>query len=101
MPYAISDLAREHLERVRAFYDESPAEPEAGERVYRARLAHYYNLLVPPDASVLEVGCGSGKLLSQIRAAKKVGIDLSPTQIAAARKRVPEGEFHVQAGELL
>jgi SAM-dependent methyltransferase len=101
MPSAISALAREHLERVRAFYDAAPVEPQAGARAYRRRLAHYYALLIPADASVLEIGCGSGELLAQIRAARKVGVDLAPRQIEAARGRIPEGEFHVQAGELL
>src|SRR5687767_9651371 len=97
----ISALAREHLEQVRAFYDAAPTEPQAGARAYRALLAHYYNLLIPADATVLEVGCGSGELLKQVRAARKVGIDLAAAQITAASQRVPEEQFHVQAGELL
>src|SRR5688572_7114292 len=101
MPSAIPVLAREHLERVRAFYDSAPTEPQAGARAYRALLAHYYNLLIPPDSSVLEIGCGSGELLRRIRAARKVGVDLSPRQIEAAQKRLPEAEFFSQAGELL
>ncbi len=101
MQSEISALAREHLDRVRAFYDAAPTEPQAGARAYRALLAHYYNLLIPPDASVLEIGCGSGSLLAQVRAAKKTGIDLAPAQIAAAQARVPEARFFVQAGELL
>ncbi len=100
MPSAISSLAREHLDRVRAFYDAAPTVPLPGARAYRALLAHYYNLLIPAGASVLEIGCGSGELLSRIRAARKVGIDLSATQIAAARVRLPEAEFFAQAGEL-
>jgi SAM-dependent methyltransferase len=96
-----SALAREHLERIRAFYDAAPTAPLPGARAYRALLAHYYNLLIPPDASVLEVGCGSGELLAQVRAARKTGIDLSARQIEAARQRVPDAEFFVQAGELI
>jgi SAM-dependent methyltransferase len=101
MPSEIPVLAREHLERVRAFYDAAATEPQAGARAYRALLAHYYNLLIPTGASVLEIGCGSGELLSRIRAGRKVGIDLAPGQIEAARKRVPEAQFFAQAGELL
>jgi SAM-dependent methyltransferase len=101
MPAEISALAREHLERVRAFYDAAPAEPQAGARAFRALLAHYYNLLIPPDASVLEIGCGSGELLARLRAGKKAGIDLSATQLAAARARLPEAEFFAQPGELI
>jgi ubiquinone/menaquinone biosynthesis C-methylase UbiE len=101
MNTALSSLAREHLDRVRAFYDAAPTAPQAGARAYRTLLAHYYNLLIPADASVLEIGCGSGELLAQVRAARKTGLDLSATQIAAARLRVPDAEFFVQAGELV
>ena len=101
MQSEISALAHEHLERVRAYYDAAPTRPQAGARAYRRLLAHYYNLLIPPEANVLEIGCGSGELLAQVRAGRKTGIDLSQTQIEAARQRVPEARFFVQAGELL
>ncbi len=101
MPPDISALAREHLDRVRAFYDAAATAPLPGAGAYRALLAHYYNLLIPPDASVLEIGCGSGDLLGRLRARRKVGVDLSPRQIEAAQARFPQDEFHVQAGELL
>ena len=101
MSHEISALAREHLERVRAFYDAAPTEPQWAARSYRSLLAHGYNLFIPENASVLEVGCGSGELLAQLRAARKTGLDLSATQIAAARQRVPDAEFFVQAGELI
>jgi glycosyltransferase involved in cell wall biosynthesis/SAM-dependent methyltransferase len=97
MPSDLSALAREHLERVRAFYDAAPTEPQASGRAYRALLAHYYNLLIPPGASVLEIGCGSGELLARLRSPRKTGVDLSPRQIEAARGRLPEARF----GELL
>src|SRR6476469_3433608 len=101
MQSAISALAREHLARVRTFYDAAPTEPQRGARAYRALLAHYYNLLIPDDASVLEVGCGSGELLAHLRATRKVGIDLAAAQIEAAKRRVPGARFFLQAGELL
>ena len=97
----ISQLVLDHLERVRTFYDGASTEPKWGARQYRALLAHYYNLLIPAGASVLEIGCGSGELLSRIRAAHRTGIDASERQIAAARQRVPEAGFFTQAGEVL
>jgi SAM-dependent methyltransferase len=101
MPPDISTLARDHLDRVRAFYDAAPTRPQAGARAYRTLLAHYYNLLIPAGASVLEIGCGSGELLARLRAARKTGIDLSETQLAAARLRLPDAEFFIAAGEQL
>ena len=96
---AASELTRQHLEKIRAFFDAAPPAPNAAARHYRALLAHYYNLFIPAGATVLEIGCGSGELLAQLRARRKVGIDLSSVQLAAARARLPEAEFHVQAGE--
>ena len=96
-----SSLTQAHLEQVRAAYDDAPTELNWAARGYRKLLAHYYNLLIPADASVLEIGCGSGDLLSRLNAARKTGVDLSPHQIASARLRVPEADFHIQAGEFL
>jgi SAM-dependent methyltransferase len=101
MPPEISALARDHLDRVRAFYDNAATAPQWGARQYRAMLAHYYNLLIPADATVLEIGCGSGELLARLHARQRTGIDISATQIEAARQRAPEVEFIVQSGELL
>jgi SAM-dependent methyltransferase len=102
MAPAVPDLTREHLERVRAYYDQAPPSARKwGARSYRALLARYYNLLIPPEASVLEIGCGDGELLSLLRVSRKTGIDLSAAQIAAARRRLPDAEFHVQSGEAL
>jgi SAM-dependent methyltransferase len=96
-----SELTRLHLDKVRAFYNAAPTTPNWVSRGYHGILAHYYNLLIPSGASVLEVGCGTGGLLGGLRAARKVGVDLSERRITVARTRVPDAEFHVQAGEEL
>lgn len=95
-----SEITEQHLAKVREFFDTAPV-PNAAGRRYRTLLAHYYNLLIPTGASVLEIGCGSGELLAQLHARRKVGVDLSARQIELARTRVPEAELHVQAGEKL
>jgi cyclopropane fatty-acyl-phospholipid synthase-like methyltransferase len=82
-----------HLEKMRVFYENAPTSHSWIARGYRRLLAHYYNLLIPAQASVLEIGCGSGELLAHIRAGRKVGIDLSARQIASARVRVPAENF--------
>lgn len=94
-------LTQEHLAAVKSFYDQASVELQAPARAYRRLLAHYYNLIIPAGASILEVGCGSGELLALLKAGRKTGIDLSRRQIEAARQRLPEAEFHVQAGEEL
>ena len=101
MPIECPELVRQHLEKIRLHYESVPTAPNWATRGYRVWLAHYYNLLIPPEASVLEIGCGAGELLARLRAGRKTGVDLSARQIAAARTRVPGAEFHVQAGETL
>ncbi len=97
----LSEITRQHLDKVREFYDAAPVQSKWGGRGYRRQLAHYYNLLIPTGASVLEIGCGNGELLAQLNASRKAGVDLSARQIDTARTRVPGAEFHVQAGEAL
>jgi SAM-dependent methyltransferase len=97
----LPEITRQHLDKLRGFYDAAPTMQDESAQGYRAWLARYYNLLIPDGASVLEIGCGSGALLARLRAGRKVGVDLSPVQIEAARARLPDATFHVQAGETL
>lgn len=90
---------REHLSRTAEFYDTEPPRSSWASRQYRAFLARYFGLLIPPEASVLEVGCGSGELLALLPNRNVTGIDVSRCQIERARARVPHGRFFVAAGE--
>lgn len=101
MTAPLGRLSKEHIASVRSHFDSRPSTTPPAGRSYRRLLAGYYNLLIPPSASVLEIGCGDGELLSLIRARRKTGIDLSETQLVRARARMPDGTFLAQAGELL
>ena len=83
---------------IRRHYEHAP-ELNVFAKGYRKLLAHYYNLLIPKDASVLEIGCGTGELLSLLQTRAICGIDISEGQINKARTRLPHGRFLVQAGE--
>ncbi len=89
------------LDRLREFYADGGPPVSAPGQGYRQLLARYYGLMFPADASVLEVGCGAGDLLALLPNRDVTGIDLSEAQIEAARRRLPNGVFHVQAGEHL
>lgn len=62
-------------------------------------ITYYCNYFSHESISVLEVGCGTGELLNDIRAAKKTGIDFSPAMIAEAKNRFPEISFQVMNAE--
>jgi SAM-dependent methyltransferase len=55
----------------------------------------YMRFLVPESASVLELGCGTGRLLSELRPARGVGIDFSQAMIDIAKANNPDHEFIV------
>lgn len=101
MSDALLSLTANHLENLRQFFDRTARPLPAPARFYRKLLAHYYNLLIPEDAAVLEIGCGCGELLAQLRTRRVTGVDISSAQIALARARVPHAQWHVQAGESL
>jgi SAM-dependent methyltransferase len=96
-----TDLIVRHLAGVRDYYDSPASELTRAGRSYRRQLAHYYNLLIPADASVIEIGCGEGELLSHLHARRKAGVDLSQERLTRARKRLPEATFFHAAGEEL
>lgn len=53
----------------------------------------YMRFLIPEGLRVLDLACGTGRLLKELRPARGVGIDLSPVMIEAARRGHPEFEF--------
>lgn len=89
------------LKNVQIFYDQAEPSTTWAGRAYRQMLARYYQRLIPANASILEVGCGDGYLLSQLQNVDISGIDLSIAQINLAKKRLPHGNFEVQSGEHL
>lgn len=97
----ITPLARARLTALTDFYNDPLLRPGWGAQAYHEMLSHHYNLQIPADASVLEIGCGDGRLLSRLHGRRRVGVDLSEQMIQKARQRLPEAEFHVQAGEEL
>lgn len=55
----------------------------------------YMSFLIPPGMRILDLGCGTGRLLASLAPARGVGIDFSPAMIDAARAQHPALEFIV------
>ena len=64
-------------------------------RYFHAELLRQMRFLVPPGASVLEVGCGVGTLLADLQPARGLGIDFSSEMIRLAQENNPQLEFRV------
>jgi SAM-dependent methyltransferase len=66
---------------------------------YHLELLRYYRYHIPAHASVLEMGCGTGDLLSALEPACGVGVDISPAMIERAKVKYPSLSFICGAAE--
>jgi len=47
--------------------------------VWKTLLATYFHRWIKPEAHVLDLGCGYGEFINQVRASKRYGMDLNPS----------------------
>ncbi|MEM4711258.1 MAG: glycosyltransferase [Candidatus Woesearchaeota archaeon] len=57
--------------------------------------------LIPENTSVLEIGCGTGDLIGNIKADIRVGIDFSKNMINIAKAKYPDVSFYVMKAECI
>jgi len=94
--------AGEHLAGIAGFFDSFADQEERWHRrnrTYHRLIASLHRSVIAEDASVLEIGCGRGDLLAQLRPSRGCGVDVSPGMIAHAKRRHPDLEFLVGSGE--
>lgn len=70
-------------------------------RYYWNDITKYCNYFVHEDNSVLEIGCGTGELLNDLKSKNKTGIDFSEEMISQARSQFPDLDVRVMAAEEL
>lgn len=63
-------------------------------RFYYQEDYRYMRFLVPAGLRVLELGCGTGRLLAELQPSFGVGVDFSAKMIEIARRQFPQFEFH-------
>ncbi len=101
---SVEDDDREFKARVRTHYDRLAAHRDRWyrrNRRYHDYLEHALRALVPPQRSVLELGCGTGNLLNALQPGRGVGVDLSPAMVDLSRQKYPELRFDVQDAEVI
>jgi len=63
-------------------------------RFYYQDLWSYMRFLVPEGLKVLDLGCGTGRMLDAVKPAHGVGVDLSDSIIRIAKENFPAHTFH-------
>ena len=66
---------------------------------YWNSITNYINYFIIPEASILEVGCGSGEMIAAINGHRKVGIDFCQPIINEAKAQFSSIEFHCMEAE--
>ena len=62
---------------------------------FHAEDLRYLKFLIPEGLRVLEIGCGTGDVLAELKPSFGVGLDFSPAMIAQAKELHPDLEFRV------
>jgi ubiquinone/menaquinone biosynthesis C-methylase UbiE len=88
---------RGHFEAIAGEYDRWKERSS----YYYALLADVYKEFVPPGASVLEIGCGTGTVLASLSPRRGVGVDISPKMVEIAAAKFPGLSFLVADAEAL
>ncbi|MCG8411126.1 MAG: glycosyltransferase [Bacteroidales bacterium] len=70
-------------------------------KYYWKSITKYINYFLTNDKSVLEIGCGTGELIAEIKGKNKVGIDFSDKMIENAKNQFPDLDFRVMEAENL
>ncbi|KKO11343.1 hypothetical protein LCGC14_0018240 [marine sediment metagenome] len=100
VPIKQADMDRKN--RVREFFDALAPRRAAyrkRSRYYYRQLASHFRFIIPEGKSVLEVGCADGYLLSELKPARGLGIDISPGMIAEAQKAHVDETLEFRVGD--
>jgi SAM-dependent methyltransferase len=76
--------------RLRDFYDRNARRREGYRKrnwYYHQTLTDYLKSVIPQGSSVLEIGCGDGRLLGELKPSRGLGIDFSADMVREAKKR--------------
>ncbi len=80
----------------RLFFDQLAPERERWiekNKYYHELVESYFRFVIPPSSRVLEIGCGTGRLLAGLKPSDGLGIDWSPEMLRIARTKHPSLRF--------
>ncbi|HEV7408163.1 MAG TPA: class I SAM-dependent methyltransferase, partial [Bradyrhizobium sp.] len=91
-PHVLNQRKRELLEHVETGLDKQDSWREFNAAYHEDDLK-FMRFLIPPGKRVLELGCGSGRLLAALEPSYGVGVDFSAKVLAKAHALYPDLNF--------
>ncbi|MEW6006687.1 MAG: glycosyltransferase [bacterium] len=91
----------EKKERIK-YFDKIAPERDKWKRknkYYYQEIERLLKFIIPPNSSILEIGCSTGDFIGHIKPKRGLGIDFSPDMIKIAKEKYPEYEFLVDDAE--
>jgi SAM-dependent methyltransferase len=87
---------RDAWERVAADWIEWARAP-GHDTYWRFHRERFFELIPPPGALTLDVGCGEGRVTRDLKALghRVISLDASPTMVTAAREADPDGDYRL------
>ncbi len=68
-------------------------------RFYHRNILRFFSMCIPADSKILELGCGTGDLIGQLRPSEGVGVDISDAMVSIAKQKYPEVQFVCENAE--
>lgn len=96
---SLTDPLIEQLRRFYAEHDDAIEQSRHARRYFYGYLALALRSRVAPGQRVLEIGCGSGRLLASLEPSRGVGIDLSAPAVERARRTYPGENLRFVEGD--
>lgn len=74
----MSDTEAKTFEAVyaRRFSDDSPRKQRWRRDLWQVLVEEYFSRFIPPDATVLDFGCGLGEFINAVQARRRIAVDL-------------------------
>jgi SAM-dependent methyltransferase len=72
----MAEAAPDELQRI--YGNRFDAATDYRRRVWEVLTGQFFQRLVPPSASILDLGCGYGEFINTVKADQKFGMDLNP-----------------------